>query len=359
MPDLPLSVSTLFDLWQPLLRRLDPETAHSVAMHALKFSRPLWRRRGDVTQDVSVDCLGLSFKNPLGLAAGCDKNGDFLDALGAVGFGFIEIGTVTPRPQFGSPRPRLFMIPTELALINRMGFNNKGIDHVVENLRRKTFSGICGVNIGKNADTANDRAQDDYLACFRKVFPYADYVTINLSSPNTPRLRELQTGEGIDQVAGALLEERIRLRTKVGREVPLLVKIGPDLSAEDVREISVSVRKLGLDGVVAANTTIELEPVAHLAPPGASGGLSGRPMLSRSLATIRELRKNLGAAVPIIGAGGITTGAAAIEMMHAGADLLQIYTGFVYLGPALIADVLNQLGNARAPSNRLARARER
>lgn len=358
MPLLSPRASKFFDLAQPMLRYLPPETAQSVALHALKLSYPLWRRRVPVGPSRSVNCFGLQFKNVLGLAAGCDKNGDFLDSLGAIGFGFVEVGTVTPRPQVGSARPRLYRIPSKLTVINRMGFNNKGIDYVVEKLARRTYSGVCGVNIGKNADTPNDRAQDDFLKCFRKVYQFADYVTVNLSSPNTPRLRELQTRAGIDQIAGVLLEERSRLRLSSGRYVPLLIKIAPDLGKDEVRAIAGAVTELNLDGVVATNTTTDLEPIADLVPRGASGGLSGEPLFAHSLSMVQELRASLGENVPIIGVGGITSASAAMEMRQAGANLLQIYTGFVYRGPALVAEILGQLGSERTPGKSLEHRRE-
>lgn len=335
--------ATLFDLAQPMLRHLRPECSQSLALHALKLSVPLWRSQTGAAKTLPVSCLGLQFKNPLGLAAGCDKNGDFLDALGALGFGFVEVGTVTPRPQVGNARPRLYRIPAKLAVINRMGFNNKGVDYVVDKLKRRTYSGVCGVNIGKNADTPNDRAQEDYLECLGKVYPHTDYVTLNLSSPNTSRLRDLQTPAGIDQVAGAVIEERNKLRAASGRHVPVLIKIAPDLSEDSVSAIAGAARNLGLDGVVATNTSTDLEQVNHLVPRVATGGLSGEPLFARSLGVIHALRVALGDKVPIIGVGGITTADAAVQMLQAGANLLQIYTGLVYRGPALVSEILDRL----------------
>jgi len=283
--------------------------------------------------------MGLSFPTPLGLAAGCDKNGDFIDALGAVGFGFIEVGTVTPRPQSGSPRPRLFRVSNELAVVNRMGFNNKGVDYAVGRLRRRKFGGICGLNIGKNADTPNESASDDYLACFRAVYGQADYVTVNISSPNTPGLRSLQSSDGIQQVVGPMLSERQRLEREHGKFVPVLVKIAPDLKDEDIQVICSTVRALGIDGVVATNTTTDPGVLSHAMPGGASGGISGRPLFAQSLGVVKGLRASLGASVPIIGVGGITDGTAAENMLRAGANLIQIYTGFVYKGPGLLKEI--------------------
>jgi dihydroorotate dehydrogenase len=282
----------------------------------------------------------------LGLAAGCDKNGDYIDALGSLGFGFIEIGTITPRPQPGSPRPRLFRVPSDLAVINRMGFNNKGVDYAVMRLQPRTFTGICGVNIGKNADTPNDRAADDYLTCFRAVYWHADYVTVNVSSPNTPQLRELQSAEGLRQVAGALLTERSRLQREHGKRVPVLVKIAPDLNDAELHAVSSAVSELGIDGVVATNTTSSLGVLSQSAPRGATGGVSGRPLLTHSLRVIKTLRASLGADTPIVGVGGITDSVAAQEMLSAGANLIQIYTGFIYKGPKLLCDIYDGMRRA-------------
>jgi dihydroorotate dehydrogenase len=291
--------------------------------------------------------LGLTFPTPLGLAAGCDKNGDFINALGAVGFGFIEIGTVTPRPQSGSPRPRLFRVPKDLAVINRMGFNNKGVDYAVEKLRRRTFAGICGVNIGKNANTPTENAADDYLTCFKAVYRYADYVTVNISSPNTPGLRSLQSPDGIQHVVAPLLSERRPLEREHGKFVPVLVKIAPDLSDQDIQAIGFAVRNLGVDGIVATNTTTDFGVLSSVVPDGASGGVSGRPLLARSLDVVKELRASLGSSTPIIGVGGITDGEAAQEMLRAGANLIQIYTGFVYKGPDVLREIYENTRRAR------------
>jgi len=297
-------------------------------------------------QELKTDCLGLTFPSPLGLAAGCDKNGDFIDALGATGFGFIEIGTVTPRPQVGSPRPRLFRIPSELAIVNRMGFNNKGVEYVVAQLKRRTFGGICGVNIGKNADTPNENAAEDYLTCFRAVYKHADYVTVNISSPNTPGLRALQSSEGLRQVAGSLLSERHGLERSYGKRVPLLVKIAPDLSDTEVDAVSTTVLELGIDGVVATNTTTDLGVLSRSASE-TTGGVSGRPLLKHSLRVVMRLRSSLGASTPIVGVGGVTDSDAAQEMLRAGANLVQIYTGFVYKGPSLLTEIYGGMRRAR------------
>jgi dihydroorotate dehydrogenase len=340
--------SSLFDLGAPLLRFIDAESSHAFALQALRISHELLGSRvGTTVGGLSTHCLGLTFPTPLGLAAGCDKNGDYIDALGSIGFGFIEIGTVTPRPQAGSPKPRLFRLASDMAVINRMGFNNKGVDHVVAQLRRRTFTGICGVNIGKNADTPNDQAAEDYVIGFRAVYPYADYVTVNLSSPNTPGLRALQTSEGLQQVAGTVLSERSLLARQYGRRVPVLVKIAPDLDDEEIEAVSRSVRELGIDGVVATNTTTDFSVLTQRPPAGASGGLSGRPLFPRSVQVVGKLRAALGPETPIIGVGGITDSSSAQQMLRAGANLVQIYTGLVYKGPGLLDEIYAGMTAAR------------
>lgn len=341
-------MSTAFAMAQPILRHLDAERAHSFALQSLKISNALFGAPANAqTSGLESRCMGLAFPTPLGLAAGCDKNGDYIDALGAVGFGFIEVGTVTPRPQSGSSRPRLFRAPSDLAVINRMGFNNKGVDYAVKRLRRRTFSGVCGVNIGKNAATPNDSASADYLTCFKAVYGCADYVTVNISSPNTPGLRSLQSADGLQQVVGPLLSERARLEREHGKVVPVLVKIAPDLLDEELNAICSTVKDLGVDGVVATNTTTDLGVLSQPAPSGVSGGVSGRPLLAQSLRVIRLLRASLGAGLPIVGVGGVTDSSAAQEMLRAGANLIQIYTGFVYKGPELLLEIYEGMRRAR------------
>jgi dihydroorotate dehydrogenase len=288
-----------------------------------------------------VHRFGLAFAHPLGLAAGFDKNGDYLDALGALGFSHIEVGTVTPRPQAGNPKPRMFRASS--GLVNRMGFNNKGVDHLVARLRRARYAGVRGVSIGKNADTPLERAPQDYLACLEKVYALADYVAVNVSSPNTARLRELQAPDGLSGIVGPLLESRARLQTRHGRRVPLLVKIAPDLDPSQISALAASLRSLGVDGVIATNTTTDLSVLGPEWPAGRRGGLSGAPLHARSAAVIRQLRAELGGDFPIIGVGGIVDGDRAAATLQAGADLLQIYTGFAYRGPALLEEILNAL----------------
>jgi dihydroorotate dehydrogenase len=325
----------------PLLTRMDPELAHDLGLAGLKFMRPFWPAPSFPAQ-LAVRCFGLEFAHPVGLAAGFDKNGDYLDALGALGFGHIELGTVTPRPQPGNPKPRMFRIPGSLALINRMGFNNKGVEHLVAQLARSRYGGIRGISIGKNFDTPIEKAQDDYLACLRKVYQHADYVAVNVSSPNTARLRELQERDGLQRILGSLLEERVTLEQRHGRRVPLLVKIAPNLDEAQISALAQEIRALQLDGVIATNTSSDLQVPGRPAA-AQQGGLSGAPLHALSVRVISQLRAELGAGFPIVGAGGIVSARSARESLQAGADLLQIYTGFAYRGAALLEEILRGL----------------
>lgn len=330
-----------YDFVRPVLFRLGPERAHRVAFLALQAAHRLGLSAllsGPVPRSPRR-VMGLEFPNPVGLAAGLDKNGEYIDALAALGFGFIEVGTVTPRPQPGNPAPRLFRLPEARALINRMGFNNKGIDHLLERVRRAKFRGVLGINIGKNFDTPVERAVDDYLIGLRKAYPHAGYIAVNISSPNTPGLRTLQYGETLERLLGALHEERQRLARAHGRQVPIAVKIAPDLDAEEIRAIAQAVRNCAMDAVIATNTTLSREGVEGLPHAQEAGGLSGAPLFARSTEVLRQLRQQLGADMPIIAAGGIMSGADAQAKMAAGADLVQIYTGFIYRGPALIREI--------------------
>jgi dihydroorotate dehydrogenase len=326
----------------PILTRLDPELAHDLGLAALRTVRPLWPAP-DTPHGLALSCFGLQFAHPLGLAAGFDKNGDYLDALGALGFSHIELGTVTPRPQPGNPKPRMFRISGSCALINRMGFNNKGVDHLVARLAGSRYRGIRGISIGKNFDTPIESAHADYLACLRKVYPHADYVAVNVSSPNTERLRELQARDGLQRILGTLLEERLTLRQRFGKHVPLLIKVAPDLSSEQVAALAQEVRAVQLDGVIATNTSTDLRLLD--APPASQqrGGLSGAPLHPLSVKLIAQMRAELGAAFPIIGVGGIVTAEHARATLCAGANLLQVYTGFAYRGPALLEEILRAL----------------
>jgi dihydroorotate dehydrogenase len=326
----------------PLLRRLDPELAHDWGLAGLKWMRPLWPALS-IPARLAVRCFALQFSHPVGLAAGFDKNGDYLDALGALGFSHIELGTVTPRPQPGNPKPRMFRIAGSDALINRMGFNNKGVDHLVSRLSRARYRGIRGISIGKNFDTPIENAQDDYVACLRKVYPHADYVAVNVSSPNTERLRELQARDGLQRILGTLLEERLILQQRFARRVPLLVKVAPDLSPEQLSALAHEVRSVRLDGVIATNTSTDLSALQPPPTEGLRGGLSGAPLHPASVRVIAQLRAELGADFPIIGVGGIVSAETACASLRAGANLLQIYTGFAYRGAALIEEILNAL----------------
>jgi len=335
------AVSAMVHASLPMLRRLDPELAHDVGLAALRWLRPLMPAPAMAAQRVS--CFGIDFVHPLGLAAGFDKNGDYLDALGSLGFSHIELGTVTPRAQPGNPKPRMFRVPGSCALINRMGFNNKGVDHLVARLSRSRYSGIRGISIGKNFDTPLESAQDDYVACLRKVYPFAHYVAVNISSPNTARLRDLQAGDGLQRILTGLLEERAVLQRTHGRRTPLLVKVAPDLDASQISVLAGELRRLEIDGVIATNTTTDRGMLGNLPPAGQSGGLSGAPLHAKSIAVIAQLRAELGSGFPIVGVGGIVNADNALATLRAGANLLQLYTGFAYRGPALLEEILQAL----------------
>jgi len=339
----------MYSLARSLLFRLDAETAHGVALRGLDVAGRLGlagRLGGERVED-PVEVMGLRFPNRVGLAAGLDKNADHLDALGALGFGFVEVGTVTPKPQAGNPRPRLFRLPEAGAIINRMGFNNAGVDHLVERVKASRYDGVIGINIGKNLTTPVERAVDDYLACLGRVHAHAHYVTVNISSPNTPGLRNLQFGEQLDGLLSALREEGSRLDRESGRRVPLAVKIAPDMDAEEVGLVAQCLAGNAIDAVIATNTTVAREAVAGLPHAEEAGGLSGRPVFEASNAVIRELRRRL-PEMPIIGVGGIDSGEAALAKREAGADLVQLYSGFIYRGPALIGECARALRQQRA-----------
>jgi dihydroorotate dehydrogenase len=288
--------------------------------------------------------MGLKFPNRIGLAAGLDKEGNTIDALGRLGFGCIEIGTITPRPQAGNPKPRLFRLIQEEAIINRMGFNNPGIDAGVANVRlSKSFKGIVGFNIGKNKDTPNENAADDYLACLRKAYPVADYVAVNLSSPNTPGLRDLQGAEASARLLELLKNEQLKLAAEHGKQVPLLFKVAPDLDATHIRDLAQVFIDGGLDGLIATNTTLDRHQVAGHPRAGEAGGLSGRPVFEKSTATLKQFAEHLGGRIPIIGVGGISSLEDAREKLQAGAALVQIYTSFIYQGPKLVRELARGL----------------
>lgn len=325
---------------QPLLMRLDPERAHALTLDLLRIANRLHLLSPPRTPGRAVQRMGLEFANRVGLAAGFDKNGVCIDALGQLGFGFIEVGTITPRPQPGNPRPRVFRLRESCAVINRMGFPNEGLDALVARLARRQFRGICGINIGKNAATPLDEAGADYAACLQAVYAQADYVTLNISSPNTARLRELQQQTRLAPLLESLLELRGRLAREHGRHVPLLVKVSPDMTEEGLVATARVIGSLAIEGVVATNTTIRRPGLERHRVAGEQGGLSGVPLLDLALGTVRRLRAELGDRAVIIGVGGIDSVSAAQAMLAAGADLIQLYTGLVYRGPRLIRELV-------------------
>lgn len=333
----------MYNLLRPLLFLLDPETAHTLTLDTLDLLKQTGLLPGRTISCTPAHVMELDFPNPVGLAAGLDKNGAHINALAALGFGFIEVGTVTPRPQAGNPRPRLFRLPQAGAIINRMGFNNTGVDKLVENVQASGYRGILGINIGKNADTPLQNAVDDYLICLRKVYPHASYVTVNISSPNTQQLRQLQNEAELEQLLGALKAEQIRLSDLHGRYIPLAVKIAPDLEPEQIAAIASLLLKHRMDAVIATNTTISRNGVEHLPHGNEKGGLSGTPLTERSTAVIHQLASHLQRAIPIIGAGGIMSGRDAQSKIKAGASLVQLYSGLIYRGPVLISEVASQL----------------
>ena len=338
----------MYELLRSLLFRLPPEIAHDLSLGAIDLASMLHLAGGlGRVPDDPVRLWNLEFPNPVGLAAGLDKSGDHFNALGQLGFGFIEIGTVTPKPQPGNPAPRLFRLPEYEAIINRMGFNNRGVDHLVTRARRRTYAGVLGINIGKNASTPVEDAVDDYVIGIDRVFPYADYVAINISSPNTAGLRSLQHGDELESLLETMKERQAALPDEHGRDVPLLVKIAPDLDDSDIVEIAGIVRRLEIDGVIATNTTVTRDAVAGHRHADETGGLSGAPVRSASTRVVAMLYGELGDATPIIGVGGITDGDSAVEKIEAGAKLVQLYTGFIYHGPALINEAAKAIATAR------------
>lgn len=326
----------LYPLLRPLLFSLDPETAHTVSLGALRSMQKLGLLTNHLYPCQTRSVMGLDFPNPVGLAAGLDKNGAYIDALAKLGFGFIEIGTVTPRPQPGNPLPRLFRIPQAHAIINRMGFNNEGIDQLLVNIRKSNFQGILGINIGKNFDTPVEKATEDYLICFRKAYQYASYVTINISSPNTRDLRQLQNAAELDHLLFALKTAQTELSDLQGKYTPLVIKIAPDLESVHLETIAALLMKYQIDGVIATNTTISRPHLENLPHADEIGGLSGAPLEPLSTQIIRKLHNLLQGSLPIIGVGGILSANDAKEKINAGANLIQIYTGLIYHGPDLI-----------------------
>jgi dihydroorotate dehydrogenase len=335
----------LYPIVRPALFKLDPERAHELTFQQLRFisGTPL---EGLIRQSLPsrpVTCMGLTFPNALGLAAGLDKNAECIDAFGAMGFGFVEVGTVTPLAQPGNDKPRMFRLVAAEGIINRMGFNNHGVDHLIENVKKSRFKGILGINIGKNKDTPVEKGKDDYLICMEKVYAHAGYIAINISSPNTPGLRSLQYGEALDDLLSAIKLKQKELQERHLKYVPVAVKIAPDLSEEELIQVAESLVRHGIDGVIATNTTLDRSLVTGLKYAEEAGGLSGRPVQSRSTEVIRRLAQELQGRVPIIGVGGIDSLVSAREKIAAGATLVQIYSGFIYKGPGLIKDIVTHL----------------
>ncbi|WP_263141685.1 quinone-dependent dihydroorotate dehydrogenase [Pseudomonas sp. RIT-PI-AD] len=334
----------MYTLARNLLFKLSPETSHELSIDLIGAGGRLGLN-GLLNRQpaLPVEVMGLTFANPIGLAAGLDKNGDAIDGFAQLGFGFVEIGTVTPRAQPGNPKPRLFRLPEANAIINRMGFNNLGVDHLLERVRAARYRGVLGINIGKNFDTPVERAVDDYLVCLDKVYADASYVTVNVSSPNTPGLRDLQFGDSLKRLLAALRQHQEHLAKRHGKHVPLAIKIAPDMSDEETREVAAALLEAGMDAVIATNTTLGREGVEGLPHSEEAGGLSGAPVREKSTHRVRVLAAELGGRLPIIAAGGITEGAHAAEKIAAGASLVQVYSGFIYRGPALIREAVDAI----------------
>ena len=332
----------LYSLARPLLFSLAPERAHELTLSLLKSTHKMGLMRQNVPEK-PVICMGIQFPNPVGLAAGLDKNGAYIDALADLGFGFIEIGTITPRPQAGNPHPRLFRLPKAKAIINRMGFNNDGVDTLIENVKASKFKGILGINIGKNADTPVENAVDDYLICLEKVYNYASYITVNISSPNTKNLRSLQSGDALTELLSTLKKRQLDLAEENSHYVPLVLKVAPDLEAEDVQFISKQLIEFKIDGLIVTNTTLSREGVEGLPFAEEAGGLSGAPVFEKSTACLAAFSKALNGEVPLIGVGGILSGEQAVAKREAGASLVQVYSGLIYTGPDLVKDCINAL----------------
>jgi dihydroorotate dehydrogenase len=328
----------LYTLARSLMFRLDAETAHNLSLTSMNLlsETGLQHLAGARMRQAPVEVMGLRFPNPVGLAAGLDKNGTAVDGLAAMGFGFIEVGTVTPRPQEGNPKPRIFRLPEHNAIINRMGFNNAGVDQLLKNLEKCRYTGILGINIGKNKDTPNKQAHDDYLYCLRRVYDRASYVTVNISSPNTPGLRSLQFGDSLNSLLDALKNEQARLARLHSKYVPIALKIAPDMEEAEFELVAGSLKSYEIDAVIATNTTLSREGVEDSPLAQESGGLSGAPVRNCSTAVIVALSRHLNGALPIIGVGGITEPFDAAEKIEAGASLVQIYTGLIYRGPRLV-----------------------
>jgi dihydroorotate dehydrogenase len=333
----------MYGLVRNLLFKFPPEQAHAIALGSLDLADRVGLLKA-FSPDIAplpVTVMGLEFPNPVGLAAGLDKNADHIDALGSLGFGFIEVGTVTPVAQPGNPKPRMFRLPEHTAIINRMGFNNEGLKHLARQVDRRRYKGVLGINVGKNKSTPNEESEADYRKGIAGVYTRADYITVNVSSPNTPGLRDLQFGDSLKRLLGAIKDEQLRCEKQFGRYVPIAVKIAPDMDDDGIGFVAAALCQAGIDGVIATNTTIDRGAVEGHPYARETGGLSGAPVRESSLRVIQGLYAELGESLPIIGVGGITDGDSAAEKIRAGAKLVQIYTGFIYRGPALIAEAVD------------------
>ena len=331
----------LYPLIRPLLFRLEPEAAHRLTLNVLAAAHRIRipQLYHGLNHVFPRQIMGLTFDNPVGLAAGLDKNADYVDALAALGFGFVEIGTVTPRPQPGNPPPRMFRLPKAQAIVNRMGFNSKGIDYVIEQVRKLRYQGVLGINIGKNFDTPIERAVDDYIAALRKIYRYASYVTINISSPNTQNLRQLQKQGEMSSLLQALKTEQTSLEIKHKKHVPLVIKIAPDLDQNEIRHIAKALLDHQIDGVIATNTTLSRQGVHGMPDSTEAGGMSGAPLTRQATRVVADLAQHLNGKIPIIASGGIMNTGDALDKMDAGASLIQLYSGLIYQGPKLVHDI--------------------
>jgi dihydroorotate dehydrogenase len=339
----------MYESLRPMLFALDPEIAHRLTLYALGVAHRsgLGRFVAAAPEELPATAFGIHFPNPVGLAAGLDKNADHLDELGALGFGFVEVGTVTPRPQPGNAKPRMFRLPQHEAIINRLGFNNAGVDALVRNVQQSSYRGVLGINIGKNKDTANEHAVDDYLFGLERVYAHASYVTVNISSPNTQGLRDLQQEATLRRFIGTLREAQERLGSQAGARKPMLLKIAPDLAEAELDAIAEVLLSSGIDGVICTNTTIDHSAVASDPHGQEAGGLSGKPLLARATAVVRGMRARLGERIAIIGVGGILDGSDAVGKLDAGASLVQLYSGLIYRGPQLIGECVNEIRRQR------------
>ncbi|MEZ5537479.1 MAG: quinone-dependent dihydroorotate dehydrogenase [Thiolinea sp.] len=331
----------MYSLLRKLLFLFPAETSHHLALNSLKIAeKTTLLGKGNPLPGKPVNVMGIDFPNPVGLAAGLDKNGEYIDAMAALGFGFIEIGTVTPRPQPGNPLPRMFRLPEAKAIINRMGFNNHGLDYLLGQVEKAKYQGVLGINIGKNADTAVERAVDDYLIALQRVYAHADYITVNISSPNTPGLRTLQYGDELQQLLATLKAEQHKLAEQYEKYVPLAVKVAPDLTPDEIHSMAGVFLDNKIDALIATNTLLDKTAVRDLRYGAEQGGLSGQPLTQKSTEVIRAFCQQLGDDVPVIGVGGIMSGEDAKAKMEAGAKLVQLYSGFIYAGPGLIKDCI-------------------